>query len=163
MARANDDRMTGYIQDIFLPTNEFLEKVRNSCGPHSAAIMLNAVEAKIISLFLKANKCKNLLEIGTFCGYSAMYFAFEKPDLQITTLERDETRANLARKYIKDAALDSQIEVIIGDGKVLLPSLAPQSFDAIFIDANKSAYCDYLHEEIRLLKPGGLLVMMRQH
>lgn len=85
--------------------------------------------------FIKTNKIKNVLEIGSAIGYSAIKMALIDKDILITTIERDENRYNEALKNIKKFNLEEQITIIFDDAfNVSLNG----KFDLIFIDAAKS-------------------------
>ena len=90
-------------------------------------------------LFLKEyilkNKVKNILEIGTAIGYSAINMALVSKNIKIVTIERDETRYDEAIKNVHDFGLEKQIEIILGDA---LEIEVHGTFDLIFIDAAKA-------------------------
>ena len=85
--------------------------------------------------YIKENKVKKILEIGTAIGYSAIKMALVNKDIHVTTIERDEERYKEALKNIKSFNLEDQIDVIFDDAfNVTLNA----KFDLIFIDAAKS-------------------------
>lgn len=105
--------------------------------------------------YIKNNKIKNILEIGSAIGYSAIKMALVDKDIKITTIERDEVRYNEAIKNIKKASLEDQINIILDDAfNVELDN----SYDLIFIDAAKSQYIKFFEKFKTNLKIGGTIV-----
>ncbi len=105
--------------------------------------------------YIKKNNIKNILEIGTAIGYSAIKMALVDKSIKITTIERDENRYALAIKNIKDFGLENQIHVILGDA---LDVEISGIYDLIFIDAAKSGYIKYFEKYSPYLKTNGVVV-----
>ena len=97
---------------------------------------------------------KSVLEIGTHHGFSALCFSVDA--LKITTIEKDEVWASIAQKNI---SVTKNIELILGDALLVLPTLQEQNkkFDFIFIDAKKSEYKDYVKLSLPLLTNSGAI------
>ncbi len=114
--------------------------------------------SSLLKVMCMTHKPKRVLEIGAAIGYSSILMAKSLPDdAIITTIERDEKMASLARENIKRAGLDGRIDVLSADAEVLLPAL-DGPYDMIFMDAAKAHYIYFLPECIRLLRTGGLLI-----
>ena len=84
--------------------------------------------------YIKDNNIKNILEVGSAIGYSAIKMALVSEDITITTIEKDENRYNMAVDNIRKFNLDKRINIILGDAKEV--ELADK-YDLIFIDASK--------------------------
>ena len=111
----------------------------------------------VMSKYLLELKPKNILEIGAAVGYSSIRFASllgEK--CLIDTIERNEERANEARKNITETGLNNIINLYEGDALEILPKLN-NKYDAIFIDAAKGKYPFFLKESLRLLNSNGII------
>ena len=106
---------------------------------------------KIIS---KSN-AKNILEIGTAIGYSAIKMANVSDDINVTSIERDQDRYILALKNIKKAKLDKRINVIYTDA---LDVELSDKYDLIFIDAAKGQYIKFFEKFKKNLNPGGVII-----
>jgi predicted O-methyltransferase YrrM len=106
---------------------------------------------KIIS---KSNS-KNILEIGTAIGYSAIKMALVNDDINVTSIERDQDRYILALKNIKKAKLDKRINVIYTDA---LDVDLSGKYDLIFIDAAKGQYIKFFEKFKKNLNPGGVII-----
>lgn len=108
-----------------------------------------------LSEFVKLNKIKNILEIGSAIGYSAINMALASEDVNITTIERDKDRYIEAVKNIKSAKLDHRITLVLADA---LDFNTDEKFDLIFIDAAKSQYLKFFNKFSNNLKPKGYVV-----
>ena len=120
---------------------------------HIPIIMDDTLE--MIEKILKENKPKNLLEIGSAVGYSAI--CFSKYVNHIDTIEIDEERANEARSNIKELGLANKINLIFGDAIDILTELN-EKYDIIFIDASKSKYPKFLDYSLQLLNDNGIII-----
>lgn len=111
----------------------------------------------VIEEFLKDNKPKRLLEIGTAVGYSAICFTeFLDEDGCIDTIEREHERVEEAKENIKRAEVDGKINIYEGDAVEILPTL-DYKYDVVFIDAAKGKYPFFLKEALRMLKSDGII------
>jgi len=109
-----------------------------------------------IMKFIKANDIKEILEIGSAIGYSAILMASVKDDIKITTIERDKTRYLECLKNIKECGLENKIDVVFQDA--LEMNLSGVSYDLIFIDAAKGQYTNYFEKYKYFLNPGGVII-----
>ena len=98
---------------------------------------------------------KNILEIGTAIGYSAIKMANVNKDINVTSIERDQDRYIEALKNIKKAKLDKRINVIYGDA---LDINLDDKYDLIFIDAAKSQYIKFFNKFKENLNTNGIIV-----
>ncbi|MCR4754173.1 MAG: O-methyltransferase [Lachnospiraceae bacterium] len=100
---------------------------------------------------------KNILEVGTAIGFSAILMSEYAPDAHITTIENYDKRIPIARQNFIRFNRQDRIELIEEDALEVLPLLT-DSYDFIFMDAAKGQYINYLPDILRLLKPGAILV-----
>ncbi len=105
--------------------------------------------------YIKKNKVKNILEIGSAIGYSAINMANVSEDIFVTTIERDKERYKQALKNIKDYNLDSRITVIYADA---LTIDIKEQYDLIFIDAAKAQYIKFFEKYKNNLKKDGTII-----
>jgi predicted O-methyltransferase YrrM len=121
----------------------------------------NPVSLAFLQFIIRLSGARNLLEIGTFIGASSMAFAQAlPPDGRVTTIEKFDEFAALARSNIADNGLSDRIQVIEGDAMKLTGELREISpFDFIFLDGNKERYLDYFETLWPILAPGGLFVV----
>jgi predicted O-methyltransferase YrrM len=111
---------------------------------------------KFIMKYIKLNNVKKVLEIGSAIGYSAVLMANATPDVEITTIEKDEKRYKEAVKNVNKCGLDRRIEVVYNDA--LEVNLAGHSYDLIFIDAAKGGYIKYFQKFCNYLNNGGVII-----
>ena len=98
---------------------------------------------------------KNILEIGTAIGYSAIKMANVNDDITVTSIERDQDRYIMALNNIKKAKLDKRINVIYKDA---LDVEIKGKYDLIFIDAAKGQYIKFFEKFKENLNPGGIII-----
>lgn len=111
-----------------------------------------------ISKILIQEKPKQILEIGTAVGYSAICFSkFLHEYGKIDTIEIDEVRAKKAIDNIRKMNLEKKINVIIGNAIEIMPTLTTK-YDIIFIDAAKGKYPIFFKASIRLLNTNGIII-----
>lgn len=108
----------------------------------------------LLTMLSKMIRPKNILELGTFTGYSAICLARGlKPGGKLVTIEIDDELEALAKKYFKKAGLDDRIEQRIGSALEIIPTLS-ENFDLVFIDADKREYLNYYKLLIDRLESG---------
>lgn len=117
---------------------------------------------KEMQSFLKTmmvmNKPKQILEVGTAIGFSALLMAeFAPADCQITTIEKYDKRIPIAKENFQKFGRAEQITLLEGDATEILKQLN-ETYDFIFMDAAKGQYINFLPDILRLLKPGGVLL-----
>ena len=122
-------------------------------------IHIAAEQAAFLQILMRATKTRELVEVGTLGGYSAIAMARGMGEGgKILTLEIEEKHAAFAREWISKSDVSGQIEVRVGDARDILPMLPAESADAVFLDADKEGYVTYLKESMRILRSGGLLL-----
>jgi predicted O-methyltransferase YrrM len=106
---------------------------------------IGPIKGKIITGIIQKYKPRNILEIGTLYGYSAILMAdtLIGADEKVVTIEIDKSIAGIARKNIADASLLNKIDVIVGNALDEIPGLNSK-FDLLFLDAAKNEYLKYL-------------------
>ena len=118
------------------------------------------IEKKSIAFIMKYirdNNIKNILEIGSAIGYSAILMASSTKDAFVTTIERDEERYMECLKNVKKCGLDKKINVVFQDA--LDVNLTEDlKFDLIFIDAAKGQYTKFFEKYKYFLKDGGTII-----
>ena len=110
---------------------------------------------EFLTNYIKENNIKNILEIGSAIGYSAIKMALVDNDIKVTTIERDINRYNLALKNIQDFDLNKRINIILNDA---LDIGLNDKYDLIFIDAAKAQYIKFFEKFDKNLKLNGTIV-----
>lgn len=116
--------------------------------------------AKILFDICQKEKPKNILEIGTAVGYSALLMLEGAKDAFVTTIEKDNERAQQAMTNFEKNGVKERVNLIVGDAGEVLPQLEDEGkeFDLIFLDGPKGQYLRYLPHLKKMLCKGGLLV-----
>jgi len=115
-------------------------------------------QGRVLSMISKLCRPKNILEIGTFTGYSTICLAEGlAKNGHIYTIEINEELEEFAKKYFVKAGANHVVTQLIGDAMELVPKLEIV-FDLIFLDADKKNYKNYLNLLIDKLAPGGTLI-----
>ncbi|MBM3917167.1 MAG: O-methyltransferase [Sphingomonadales bacterium] len=116
-------------------------------------------QGRVLSMLSQLLQPTNILEIGTYTGYSALCLAEGlRPDGKLLTIDVNEELEMRVRGYFAASAFAAQIDYQIGDAAQLIPSLAI-SFDLIFIDADKQQYPLYYEQALEKLRPGGFILI----
>ena len=154
-----DEALFGYIAAQTIAEDEFLRDLRvASLRAGLPEIHIAPEQAAFLRIALQAARAKTVVEVGTLGGYSAIAMARALPaDGRIVTLEVEPHHAQFAREWIAKSDQRGKIEVRLGDAMATLPTLADGSADAVFLDADKERYVDYLRQSLRILRPGGVL------
>jgi predicted O-methyltransferase YrrM len=110
---------------------------------------------------IKFGGLKNIVEIGTFIGVSAMYFAKAVPESgKVVSIEKFKDFADLAKKNIEENGLQGKISVIVGSADDVASEVgALGPFDMLFIDGHKEAYMDYLIKYEPYVRSGGVIIV----
>ena len=153
----NYDYITEYIQQSMPKSTGLLKELEDYARENHIPIS-QPETLRFIEVICSIAKPKKILEIGTAIGYFAIAAASWSEDTHITTIEKSEDMANIARQNIADAGLENRIQVITGDANDILPTLDSQQFDLIFLDAAKGQYIQFLPHCIRILKQNGILI-----
>jgi predicted O-methyltransferase YrrM len=152
-----------YIADLFIPSDPALDAaLADSDAAGLPAINVSPVQGKLLHLLVRLQGARNILEIGTLGGYSAIWLARALPaGGRLITLEANPKHAEVARANISRAGLAQVVELRLGKALDTLPQLAQENrgpFDLIFIDADKPGYPDYLPWALKLSRPGSLII-----
>ena len=118
-------------------------------------------QAALITILVEAIGARRAIEVGTFLGYGAVAIARGLPaDGQLICCELEREYADRARAHLEEAGLADQVEIRVGPAAETLAAIGDDGgFDFAFIDADKDAYPRYLEECLRLLRPGGLIML----
>lgn len=109
---------------------------------------------------VQLTNAKNVLEIGTFIGHSAMQFVQMMGSFgHVTTIEVGKEFADISRENFRRNGFDDRITLIEGDAGTVLGDLPPQSFDLIFVDGSKQDYLEYTLKAEELLTDRGVIVV----
>lgn len=134
--------------------NDLIAQMRNYAEEYNVPIMVDE-GINFLRNYIARNDVKNILEIGTAIGYSAILMAMVRPDITITTIERDEKRYLEAIKNIKKANMQDRIHLIYKDA---LEVELNEQFDLLFIDAAKAQNIKFFERFEPNLRPFGTVI-----
>lgn len=138
-------------------TLKWLERETNIRTNH-ARMLSGPVLGRLLEMTSRMLKPKNILEIGTFTGYSAICLALGLgTDGHLDAIEINDELESLIREGFSRAGLSEKISLHFGDAKVIIPQLKTE-YDLIYIDANKREYCLYYDLAFDLLSSGGYIL-----
>lgn len=156
----NSWRLEEYIQAHSSPPHEILHNLwrytwLHTIYPRMAAGPQHGLLLQMICQMLKPAK---VLELGTFTGYATLAMALATPESSmITSIEANEEHLLIAAHYVQKSSLQHKIKLIHGQAGHVLPTLT-DTFDLIYLDADKISYPEYFSTLKNLLLPGGFLL-----
>ena len=117
------------------------------------------LQGQFLNLICRMMKPENVLEIGTFTGYSALSMMYGMPEKShLYTIEVNPEQEEIIRKYIEKTGFSERITLIIGEAQNEIPNFEDEFFDLIFLDADKINYPLYYELLISKLRKGGILI-----
>ncbi len=117
-------------------------------------------EGSLIQILLRLTRAREVVEVGTLAGYSAIWMARALPeDGRVRTIELSPKHAAFARTWIAKSDVAQRVHVLEGRGSDVLRTIETGVVDAVFIDADKGGYADYVEQAARILRTGGLLLV----
>ncbi len=153
-----------YIESHLIPEDPILiQTLKNTDDkgfPDHLAVAAN--QGMLLQMLIQMNKCKRVLELGTFAAYSTMWLARALPDDgYILTIEGRDTHAALGQENIDKAKLKQTVELKCGRAADILKALPKDTepFDFIFVDADKQSYPEYLELSLSLSHSGTVIVL----
>lgn len=121
-------------------------------------MLSGSFQGRLLSIISKLIRPNRILEIGTYTGYSTICLAEGlMEDGKIITLDINEELASIQQKYFKRSGYEARIDSRIGNALEIIPMLN-ESFDLVFIDADKSNYINYFDLIIDKMSPGGVIL-----
>jgi len=151
-----DQYITGHIS----PEEDYLWELDRETNLKTirSRMLSGHLQGQLLSMISSMIRPRCILEIGTFTGYSALCLAKGLAEGgKLHTIEIDDEVEIIAQKYFLKSGLADRIVQHIGDARTIIPNIH-QSFDLVFIDADKREYCDYYKLVIDRIPLGGFLL-----
>lgn len=155
-----DEALESYIQAHTTPEPEYLHELNRQTNLKvSKPQMLSGhLQGKALEFFSFMLNPKRILEVGTYTGYSAICLAKGlQPDGLLHTIDNNEELASMARKYWQKAGVADQILFHIDNALNVIPNL-DETFDLVFIDADKVNYARYYDLVFDQIRKGGFII-----
>lgn len=154
------DKINQYVENHSQSEPELLKRLnRETWQKILAPRMLSGhLQGRVLSMLSKLIRPKNILEIGTYTGYSALCMAEGMaPDGEIHTIDINEELFDFQRRYFDQSPYGKRIFQHLGNALEIIPAL-DKTFDLVFIDADKSNYPNYLEITFPKLKSGSVIL-----
>ena len=156
-----NDKVTDYINSFYEPVDTDMLKLREESERDNIPLILKETE-DFLRVIISIVKPKNILEIGTAYGYSAIYFAKCLEDSAVTTIEKSAEMQETAKKNFARYDLEDRVRSLLGDASAVLDDMisddSRDKFDFVFIDAAKSHYRDFFDRAEALCVPGAVII-----
>ena len=146
---AHSDPEGDYLYRLYRATNLHLLHGRMASGH---------LQGRVLKMLVRMAQPKNILEIGTFSGYSAICLAEGLPEGgMVYTFEINDEQEDFTRPWIENSPVADKIKFIIGDALTEAPKLGVE-FDMAFIDGDKRTYMESYEMVLSVLRPGGFIL-----
>ena len=162
----SDLKITNQLQEYILDHGLKLHPVQKEIINYNTSLgdikrmQIAISQCQFLHLIIKISNIKNILEIGTFTGLSTLSMALAlNENGKITSLDKNEETNKIAINFFKKAKQDHKIKTIIKPAIESLNEIKDQTFDLIFIDADKMNYKKYYESSLNLLNQGGLIII----
>lgn len=156
------EKLEKYINNFSLKLNPIQQEIidyNNTLGDVKR-MQVATSQCHFLHLIIKTSNIKNVLEIGTFTGLSALSIALALPDDgKLIALDKDKETNKIAVNFFKKANLNNKIQTIVKPALDSLDELKNSKFDMVFIDADKMNYKEYYERSLKLLDKGGLIIV----
>jgi predicted O-methyltransferase YrrM len=159
------DDLYHYFLEVSLRETDVLRRLREETGKlEKAGMQISPEQGQFMTLLVRLLGARNALELGTFTGYSALCIAMALPeDGRLIACDIDEEWPSFGMRYWTEAGVRDRIEFRPGRAIETLADLLhegmEESFDFVFIDADKRGLDDYYQMSLRLTRPGGLITV----
>jgi caffeoyl-CoA O-methyltransferase len=155
-------RIQKYTDDYSNVHDPILHEVERSTHLHTIApqMLSGRVQGAFLTLMTSLLQARHVLEIGTFTGYGTICLARgldASPESKVVTIEGNPEYGHLIRKHLGMAGVEDRVESLFGRAQDILP-LRTETWDLVFIDANKQEYAEYYEAVIDHVRPGGLIL-----
>ncbi len=154
-----NSKADSYAAGFTSATDELLKEIEAYTNNHPQSNMLSGpMQGKLLEIISCIMKPKKILEVGTFMGYSALCLAKGLAEGgELHTLESNEKNASIAQSYFAKSSHADQIILHRGNALEIIPQLN-ETWDLVFIDADKVNYINYYELTLPHLKKGGLIL-----
>lgn len=150
-----------YVAERTTREDEFLKDLKRAASAEGIpSIWIAPEQASFMQILLRVARAREVVEVGTLAGYSAIAMARAlPPEGRVRTIELEKKHADFAERWVAKSDVAGRVQVHRGAGMEVLPGFANDSADAAFLDADKRSYPAYLKECLRIVRPGGLIMV----
>ncbi|GGG19179.1 O-methyltransferase [Pontibacter amylolyticus] len=155
-----DEELQQYAEEHTSPESELLHKINRQTHLNvmRPRMLSGHLQGRLLSMFSYMIRPKQILEVGTYTGYSALCLAEGlQEDGTLHTIDINEELEDTVRGYIKEAGLSESVKYYIGNALEIIPTI-DVTFDLVFIDADKYNYTNYYNLVIDRVRSGGYII-----
>lgn len=155
-----EDSWIKYAEEFTSPEDDVLSSLARECYANykNHSMLSGFFQGRVLSMVAKMIQPKVVLEIGTYLGYSALCFAEGLAEGgKVITLDVDEATNKVARSFVANSAHAERIHFHLGPATEIIPTLS-ETFDLVFIDADKPNYASYYNLVFDKVRPGGFII-----
>lgn len=155
-----EDTWIKYAEEFTSPESDVLKSLAHECYANykNHSMLSGFFQGRVLSMVSKMIQPKVVLEIGTYLGYSALCFAEGLAEGgKVITLDIDEATSKVARSFVAKSAHADRIDFRLGPATEIIPTLA-ETFDLVFIDADKPNYANYYNLVFEKVRRGGFIL-----
>lgn len=157
---SSEDRLQSYILNHIDPEPEHLYRLYRDTNVRllHGRMASGHLQGRLLKMLVQMIRPRNILEIGTFAGYSAICMAEGlEPGGKVYTFEINDEQEDFTRPWIESSEVADRIEFIIGDAITEAPKLGIE-FDMAFVDGDKRTYLETYEMVLSILRPGGFIL-----
>lgn len=155
-----DSQLQEYVLAHSDPEGDYLHRLYRATNIHTVHGRMTSghLQGRLLKMLVRMIRPRNILEVGTFSGYSALCMAEGLDEGgMLWTFEINDEMEDFTRPWIEQSGVADKIRFIIGDANVEAPRLGI-TFDMAFIDGDKRTYIETYETAMRLLRPGGFII-----
>lgn len=149
-----------YVEDHSEPESDLLQQINRETHLHvlKPRMLSGHLQGRVLSMLSHMIRPNSILEIGTYTGYAALCMAEGlNPQGKLVTIDNNEELSVRTKDYFAQSDYKDQIEMRVGNAMDILPAL-DESWDLVFIDADKENYSNYFDLVIDKVNPGGFII-----
>ena len=149
-----------YAEEFTSEESEILQQIRRECEQNrsDSSMLSGFFQGRVLSMFSNMIRPRRVLEIGTYLGYSALCFAEGLAEGgKVITLDVQEDTNKMARAFAARTEYADRIDFRLGNAAEIIPQL-DETFDLVFIDADKPNYSNYYNLVFDKVRPGGFII-----
>ena len=154
------NELTEYADRFTSEESEVLRELREHCYAHyeDSSMLSGFFQGRVLAMLSRMIRPRVVLEIGTYLGYSALCLAEGLVDGgKVITLDVNEETNEVARTFVERTRYKDHVEFHLGNALEIIPNL-PETFDIVFIDADKPNYSNYYNQVFGKLRTGGFII-----
>ena len=154
-----------YALDVSLRDSDIKKRLREETAAlPEGRMQITPEQGQFMALLISLMGARQVLEVGTFTGYSSLCMAEALPeDGRIVACDINDEWTAIGKRYWQEAGVAEKIDLWIDDAKTSLDRLLQNgqqgAFDLVFIDADKSSYDTYYEKSLQLIRTGGLIIV----